>query len=131
MMYDRKTYREWYMDRGLPSGSTFYPEPGVNVYANVAPVDITPCVYLSFSYRTALLSTLTLRGYTRPAGVGEVLWTMIVPAATRVDTYGLPIPLNEGGRYTLQLPMIRFEVVDGAAADHAYTRFYARAWWGG
>jgi hypothetical protein len=129
-MFDRKTYIEWYCDTPLTANDTFYPIPGVNVFS-LNPTNVKPCIYLTISFVTQLLSTLTCSGYIRVAGAANTLWTMIVPAATYTTTYNLPMPLNQGGRYTIQLPLIRFELIDGAGANHAYTRFYARAWWGG
>lgn len=129
-MYDRMTFMRWECDTPLTSGNTFYPTPGVNEFGANA-IDVSPCIYLRFTYRSQLLSSLTLRGYQRIGGVGEVLWTMVIPAAAFTDTYKLPAPLNSLGRYTIQMDCLRFELADLATANHTYTRFVAKAWWGG
>lgn len=61
-------------------------------------------------------------------GPTDIILTQVLTPASLNTPYELPPPRNQTGWLVVTAPFIRLRLVDTAAAGHAYTRFYAKAW---
>jgi len=119
----------WHHLSPLLNGATLTVELGMenSGYSNFNAQDMRR---LSFGLITELTCTLNIQGsmYGNFAAV-DTLASLPVLAATYTTPYDLPAPMNATGYLMITRPFLRIQIVETALANHAYTRFWAIAWW--
>jgi|GEM_PF-5750646 len=124
-----KNRATWHHLSVLLSGATLTVELGMeNSGATI--LNTQDVRRLSFGLITELVCTLNIQGsmYANFAAV-DTLVTVPILAATYTTPYDLPGPLNQTGYLMITRPFLRIQIVETALANHAYTRFWAIAWW--
>jgi len=119
----------WYHLSPLLNGATLSVNLGME---NTGDVDFNTqdVRRLSFGLITELTCTLNVQGSMDGLFVvADNLVSLPVLAATYTTPYDLPAPMNATGYLMITRPFLRIQIVETALADHAYTRFWAIAWW--
>lgn len=129
MQAKNKTAIEWYYQSPLLNAALTPIEVG-HVNSAVFIADVRDCHNLIFGFITEKAANIILDG-SLTAGFLVVtnIFTLAALAATWTTVYTLPPPRNFTGLYEIGFPYIRFSLQDTAAANHSYTRFYAKVFW--
>jgi len=124
-----KNRATWHHLSGLLNGATLTVELGME-NSGVTTLNTQDVRRLSFGLITELACTLNIQGsmFANFAAV-DTLVTVPVLAATYTTNYDLPAPLNQTGSLLITRPFLRIQLVETSLANHAYTRFWAIAWW--
>jgi hypothetical protein len=123
-----KTISEWLDIRPLTNGEVRtinLGAPGSGQSATLRRSNL----FLTFGFISSHTCTLEVIGaYDFNFAVTDTLYTIPALAATYTTPYDMPAPYNTIGQLPLTRPLIRLVLSDTAAANHTYTRFYAKAW---
>jgi hypothetical protein len=129
MKEKNKTATEWYYRVPLLNGVLTRIEVG-NILSTIFIADVRDCHNLIFGLITEKAANIILDGsLTSDFLVVTNIFTLAALAATWTDVYTMGAPRNLTGIYEIGFPYIRFSLQDTAAANHSYTRFYAKVFW--
>ena len=128
-----KNRTAWYHLTPLLNGATLTVELGMEASGETL-LNTQEVRRLSFGLISELACTLNILGsmdcpVAGPPALEDTLVSLPVLAATYTTPYDLPGPLNQTGYLVITRPFLRIQIVETALANHAYTRFWAIAWW--
>jgi len=128
-----KNRTTWYHLTPLVNAATLTVELGMEGSGDTL-LDTQEIRRLTFGIISELACTLNILGamycpVVGPPAFEETLVSLPVLAATYTTPYDLAAPMNETGCVMITRPFLRIQIVETALANHAYTRFWALAWW--
>jgi hypothetical protein len=129
MQAKNKTQIEWYY--GVPLlNAVLTPIPIGHRNSLRLIANIRDCHNLIFGFITEKAANVILDGSLTPDfTVVTNIFTLAAVPTVWTDVYTMPPPRNFTGLYEIGFPYIRFSLQDTAAANHSYTRFYAKVFW--
>lgn len=129
MQAKNKTQIEWYYNTPLVNAVLTPIEVG-NIGSTVFIADVRDSHNLIFGFITEKAANIILDGsLTADLAVVTNIFTLPALAATWTDVYTMAATRNYAGDYKIGFPYVRLSLQDTAAANHAYTRFYAKVFW--
>jgi len=128
MQLRQKTIIEWLTSEPLTNGETRVVEIG-NMLSTHIVLEDRGIGFVTFGIVSSHALTLEIQGCFEPAFAAvDVMITLPVLAGVYMTPYDLAAPHNQTGYVTVTRPLIRVQIADTAAANHAYTRLYVKAW---
>jgi hypothetical protein len=123
---------QWVCEKPLTSGASFvlntghYPDVGGTTLLYT---DTSKKIFMTWAIMTEKAATFLIEGSLGSSGlVFDTLLTVTITGATLATPYDLAAPYSNTGVFVITRPIIRLTLSDAAAAAHAYTRAYVKAW---
>lgn len=131
MLSHNKTSVTWIdADNPLGAGANRYVEIGMPGSGQVG-VNLEKTLFLTWSFIASQATTIDIE--VMYSGIIPPVWYVYITqnalAATMTTPYNLAAPYNNTGFVIVPAFHMRIHLTDTSGIAHAYTRFFARAWW--